>query len=71
MSAGKDVGHQRGEQGKIAPANYRFAVERGLFDGFGVEDISINTGIPIDDVRKEVERLRSAGKLKNILGVST
>ena len=54
---------------KISKVNQKFAIQKDLFFGWGVEDIAIRNGIPIDDVRKEVDRLRKAGQLKEVLGV--
>lgn len=56
---------------KISKVNQKFAIQKDLFYGWGVEDIAIRNGIPIDDVREEVERLRGAGELKAVLGVDT
>ena len=52
---------------KISKVNQKFAIQKDLFYGFGVEDIAIRKGIQIGDVREEVERLRKAGQLKFIL----
>ncbi len=37
-----------------------------LREGFGTEDIAIITGSSADDVRREIEILRSDGELKTI-----
>ena len=55
---------------KISKVNQKFAIQKDLFFGWGVEDIAIRNGIPIDDVRAEVRRLRDTGKLDEIYGVS-
>lgn len=40
-----------------------------LRDGFGVEDIAIRMKCSTADVRREVEILRSEGRLRDILGL--
>lgn len=40
-----------------------------LRDGFGVEDIAIRMKCDAYDVRREVEILRSEGRLRDILGL--
>lgn len=54
---------------KISKVNQKFAIQKDLFHGWGVEDIAIRTGIPIKDVRAEVQRLRGAGELNEIYGI--
>lgn len=40
-----------------------------LRDGFGVEDIAIRMKCSTADVRREVEILRSEGRLRDVLGL--
>lgn len=37
--------------------------------GFGVEDIAVKTGIPVEHLRKLIEKLRREGRLKAVLGI--
>lgn len=51
-------------------AGWREAVQMMLAEGFGAEDIAIKLLCDPIDVRYEIKRLREAGKLASIYGVS-
>ena len=51
----------------MKPANINLAVVLiALRNGFGVEDIAVGTGQPVDRIRGMVETLRKRGVLANV-----
>jgi len=39
-----------------------------LCDGYGVEDIGVKMGLPVDDLRTLIKQFRAEGLLKEIYG---
>ena len=37
--------------------------------GYGVEGIAVKTGIPVEHLRKLIEKLRREGRMKAVLGL--
>ena len=54
---------------KLPATATQYAIQVALAKGLGVEDIAHQHGLKAERVRAEVDRLRAAGQLKEILGV--
>jgi len=45
------------------------AINRKLGQGFGVEEIAVQTGIAVEDLRRHVRTLERQGNLRDVLGL--
>ncbi len=64
MRAGKPLPSAYQRRGAV-PVN----IHALLRAGYGVEDIAVKTGIPVEHLRKLIEKLRRDGRLKAVLGL--